>query len=37
MATAQVRFPAPPGRVAVGDHVVWVDIPSTGQIYPITF
>jgi hypothetical protein len=26
-----------PGALAVGDHVLWVTIPSTKQIYPITF
>jgi hypothetical protein len=33
---AQIQFPSP-GYVAVGDHILWVDIPSTGQVYPITF
>jgi streptogramin lyase len=33
---AQIQFPSP-GYLAVGDHVLWVDIPSTGQVYPITF
>jgi streptogramin lyase len=33
---AQIQFPSP-GYLAVGDHVLWVDIPGTGQVYPITF
>ena len=34
---ARVKFPGVPGDVAVGDHVVWVDIPGTGQVYPVMF
>jgi hypothetical protein len=35
--TARVVFPAVPGHLAVGDHVAWVDVPSTRRVYPITF
>jgi Protein kinase domain len=33
----QVTFTATPGHLALGDHVAWVDIPTTHQIFPITF
>jgi hypothetical protein len=35
--TAQIVFSATPGHLAVGDHVAWVDIPTTHEVYPITF
>ncbi len=34
---ATVTFPATPGELAVGDHILWVDVPSTNMIYPIRF
>ncbi|MFL5829478.1 MAG: serine/threonine-protein kinase [Solirubrobacteraceae bacterium] len=33
----QITFTATPGHLAVGDHVAWVDIPTTHQVFPITF
>jgi serine/threonine protein kinase len=35
--TARVTFGADPGHLAVGDHVVWVDIPSAHEVIPITY
>jgi hypothetical protein len=35
--TGQITFTATPGHLAVGDHVVWVDIPTTHQVFSITF
>jgi hypothetical protein len=35
--SAQVTFSAIPGHLAVGDHVAWVDIPTTHQVFAITF
>jgi len=35
--TAKVTFGADPGHLAVGDHVVWVDIPSAHEVIPITY
>jgi streptogramin lyase len=35
--TAKIVFSATPGHLAVGDHVAWVDIPTTHEVYPITF
>ena len=34
---ATVIVPATPGGLAVGDHIVWVEVPSTKLIYPIRF
>ncbi len=35
--TAQIKFSATPGHLAVGDHVVWVDIPSAKVVIPISY
>ena len=35
--TARVTFGAEPGHLAVGDHVVWVDIPSAHEVIPISY
>jgi hypothetical protein len=35
--TAKIAFSATPGHLAVGDHMAWVDIPTTHEVYPITF
>ncbi len=35
--TARVTFGGTPGHLAVGDHVVWVDIPSAHEVIPITY
>ncbi len=35
--TARVVFPGTPGDLAVGDHVLWVDVPATKTVYPIGF
>ena len=34
---AKVTFSATPGHLAVGDHVVWVDIPSAKAVIPISY
>ena len=33
---ASIQFGSP-GYLAVGDHILWVDIPGTGQVYPVRF
>ena len=35
--TARITFSATPGHLAVGDHVVWVDIPSAKIVIPISY
>ena len=35
--TAQITFSVEPRHLAVGDHVVWVDIPSAHSVVPITY
>jgi serine/threonine protein kinase len=34
---AQIRFAAPPGRLAVRKGILWVAVPTEGVVYPITF
>jgi serine/threonine protein kinase len=34
---ATVIFPATPGGLAVGDHIIWIEVPGTALIYPIRF
>ena len=35
--TGAVTFPAPVGRLALGDGVLWVAVPSSGRVYRVSF